>query len=463
MQTQAYFDNIQAHLLSTLGAAEHRLCVAVAWFTDAALLAALERQAQQGRRVELILVNDHINRGDYGLDFSGLLAAGASLLWIGDGHEGEELMHNKFVVLDDHTVITGSYNWSRKAQRNHENITITRDSPELAAQFLAEFAFLQRKYGQADSPDFGKILKRVEILKSTLALADEEDIEYQALKLRKSLPNGLGGFPELAMLPEILGDLQRQAYSQALSRIEAFIQHFNRIALYEDAELNALKLEIRAMEICLASLEDEKTEIEKLLHNFQVRHDRELGALLLALLAKRKAKAAQEAQDNPEDEAKQQRKTETEEDYSHYQQSYDQHKEEKIQALNPEEKKNIKKMYREASKLCHPDIVAEEFKEEAQALFVELDQAYKAQDFAQVQETLTHLKKGIFRTQSQTVSEKESLKAALAKMERRITQIVEAVQVLKASDTFQKVSALEDWDAYFAEMKEALEEELAEY
>jgi hypothetical protein len=194
-----------------------------------------------------------------------------------------------------------------------------------------------------------------------------------------------------------------------------------------------------------------------------VRHDRELGALLLALLAKRKAKAAQEAQDNPEDEAKQQRKTETEEDYSHYQQSYDQHKEEKIQALNPEEKKNIKKMYREASKLCHPDIVAEEFKEEAQTLFVELDQAYKAQDFAQVQETLTHLKKGIFRTQSQSVSEKESLKVALAKMERRITQIVEAVQALKASDTYQKVSALEDWDAYFAEMKEALEEELVEY
>jgi len=36
-------------------------------------------------------------------------------------------MHNKFCVIDSKTVVTGSYNWTKKAQSNYENITIIKD------------------------------------------------------------------------------------------------------------------------------------------------------------------------------------------------------------------------------------------------------------------------------------------------------------------------------------------------
>ena len=40
-----------------------------------------------------------------------------------DNHSG--LMHNKFAVIDDKTVITGSYNWTKGAEnKNDENIII---------------------------------------------------------------------------------------------------------------------------------------------------------------------------------------------------------------------------------------------------------------------------------------------------------------------------------------------------
>jgi cardiolipin hydrolase len=47
--------------------------------------------------------------------------------------------HHKFAVLDEGRVITGSYNWTYRADlASHENLVILRDGPTAAA-FRAEF------------------------------------------------------------------------------------------------------------------------------------------------------------------------------------------------------------------------------------------------------------------------------------------------------------------------------------
>ena len=48
-------------------------------------------------------------------------------------------MHNKYCVIDEKIVITGSFNWTAKAvSLNHENIVIIRDE-YVAKQFKANF------------------------------------------------------------------------------------------------------------------------------------------------------------------------------------------------------------------------------------------------------------------------------------------------------------------------------------
>ena len=37
------------------------------------------------------------------------------------------LQHNKFAISDNVAVITGSYNWTERAQKNYENLLISRD------------------------------------------------------------------------------------------------------------------------------------------------------------------------------------------------------------------------------------------------------------------------------------------------------------------------------------------------
>jgi phosphatidylserine/phosphatidylglycerophosphate/cardiolipin synthase-like enzyme len=61
-----------------------------------------------------------------------------------------DFMHDKVLVIDD-TVITGSYNFSRSAQFNAENILFI-DSPALAETYSAYIDHLKTKYGQPAVP-----------------------------------------------------------------------------------------------------------------------------------------------------------------------------------------------------------------------------------------------------------------------------------------------------------------------
>jgi phosphatidylserine/phosphatidylglycerophosphate/cardiolipin synthase-like enzyme len=51
-------------------------------------------------------------------------------------------MHNKYAIIDNEIVITGSFNWTSKAvSTNRENIVIIRDR-KIAADFTHNFDLL---------------------------------------------------------------------------------------------------------------------------------------------------------------------------------------------------------------------------------------------------------------------------------------------------------------------------------
>ena len=54
-------------------------------------------------------------------------------------------MHHKVIVVDEETVITGSYNFSKNAEKNNsENLLIIKGNREIAAAYLAEFEKITR-------------------------------------------------------------------------------------------------------------------------------------------------------------------------------------------------------------------------------------------------------------------------------------------------------------------------------
>jgi phosphatidylserine/phosphatidylglycerophosphate/cardiolipin synthase-like enzyme len=57
----------------------------------------------------------------------------------------QDFMHNKVMIVDDHFVITGSYNFSESAELNDENVLVI-DSADIAAAYSAYFNALFKQY-----------------------------------------------------------------------------------------------------------------------------------------------------------------------------------------------------------------------------------------------------------------------------------------------------------------------------
>ena len=51
-----------------------------------------------------------------------------------------ELMHQKFCIIDDEIVITGSFNWTNRAEkRNDEDILVHKNDNKIAANYVGRF------------------------------------------------------------------------------------------------------------------------------------------------------------------------------------------------------------------------------------------------------------------------------------------------------------------------------------
>ena len=196
-------------------------------------------------------------------------------------------MHHKFCVIDHDLVITGSYNWSYKAENNFENIIVTSDDSSLAQQFIKEFNELQNQYYPTDKEivsDFplNKIIKRLEILKNYIVLEDIDDVNSESLKLIQYDFN--------SDLKNIIQFIKNGELADAINKIEQFISKNNQISIWTDPEISALKLEIKLLENQLVSFENEKTELEGILQDFQRKHTLKVGEIISQILKFRKLK-----------------------------------------------------------------------------------------------------------------------------------------------------------------------------
>jgi phosphatidylserine/phosphatidylglycerophosphate/cardiolipin synthase-like enzyme len=129
---QAHFEDIQNKILTALDRAKVSIRVVMAWFTNEILFEKLLEKYGEGLDVEIAMYDDGVNR-KHGVDINRLPHK-----MIKRGKRGG-LMHDKFCIVDNQIVVTGSYNWTNNAEfRNDENITVEHD-PEQATRFSIEY------------------------------------------------------------------------------------------------------------------------------------------------------------------------------------------------------------------------------------------------------------------------------------------------------------------------------------
>jgi phosphatidylserine/phosphatidylglycerophosphate/cardiolipin synthase-like enzyme len=137
IKNEAHFQNIQKQILQALNSARVSIRVVMAWFTNKTLFEKLIEKSNQGIDVQIAIFDDGINK-KHGIDIEQL-----PNYRIKRGKRGG-LMHDKFCIIDNQIVITGSYNWSDNAEfRNDENITVEKD-PNQASSYSEEFRRLTK-------------------------------------------------------------------------------------------------------------------------------------------------------------------------------------------------------------------------------------------------------------------------------------------------------------------------------
>jgi len=120
-------------IVDALDGAQRTVLVQAYSFTSAPIAKALLEAKKRGVAVQVIIdasrVGERYSEGDF------LIHAGIPT-YIDAAHA---IAHNKVMVIDDQTVITGSFNFTKAAEEhNAENLLILHDS-ELAARYTANW------------------------------------------------------------------------------------------------------------------------------------------------------------------------------------------------------------------------------------------------------------------------------------------------------------------------------------
>lgn len=120
-------------IVSAVGEANTSLHVQAYSFSSHRITKAVIAAKNRGVKVAVIL--DKNKSAEKYSDLPALLAAGVDT-WIDGAHQ---IAHNKIMIIDGETVITGSFNftWSAETQ-NAENLLVIRDKA-LAARYEGNF------------------------------------------------------------------------------------------------------------------------------------------------------------------------------------------------------------------------------------------------------------------------------------------------------------------------------------
>ena len=360
-----------------------------------------------------------------------------------------------------------------------------------------------------------QILKRLELIKTAITLEDEEIIELQVMKLNATACD--------SEVKEILAQIKSSNYGDVALLIESYITKYSGVVVYEDKELQGLKLELKILENKLQELSQERDEYSNELHEFNTQYTLKLGELIRNILNLRKEilykqtikkeqeyqktkaeyeelksqkekleesldgldefddaydeiyeelqelntklnekrKQTKKEKEEIKEDPKYQEYTQSKEEYEEFSNDYEEIKNEKRFEIDEDEKKELKKLYKKAGKLCHPDIVVDELKEQATEIMKELNNAYATKNLSKVKEILNALERGVvFAVASDSIDDKDLLKEKIVELRKNIGITEDEIAEIKEDDAFETIHDMDSWDNYFNDLETALQAEL---
>jgi phosphatidylserine/phosphatidylglycerophosphate/cardiolipin synthase-like enzyme len=181
MQAVVHFSNIRNEIIGQLKKATQEIKVAVAWLTDEDVIRVLTQRAENGIIVTVVMSESKEN-------FRNVSKWKDFLRHNGRLHIARpKFLHHKFCIIDNRTIVNGSYNWTYFAQSNEENIMVIYletgidEDDRFLKQFEAKHKFFCDKASQQiiEVVELNQFRERGKVGAEMLAHLDEEEIRLR--------------------------------------------------------------------------------------------------------------------------------------------------------------------------------------------------------------------------------------------------------------------------------------------
>lgn len=136
-------DGVAKYILAEIKRARKNIRFMAFSFTSADIADAMIERHAAGVDVQGVM--ERQNAGGLGAVFNQLTDGGVSVVEDGNCY----ILHHKVIIIDDRIVITGSYNFTKSAERDNDETLVIIADPQLAEQYRAEWMRVDK---QAQSP-----------------------------------------------------------------------------------------------------------------------------------------------------------------------------------------------------------------------------------------------------------------------------------------------------------------------
>ncbi len=140
-QTKVYFSpngGCQDAIISEISRAKNTIDIAMYNFTSREIAKELVSAKDRGVKVRVFMDEKTARDNKYSKD-SYLSENGIEVRYY---NKDKSIMHNKFAIMDNQVLITGSFNWTPTANwHNEENLLIITD-PDIVKQYYKRFEHL---------------------------------------------------------------------------------------------------------------------------------------------------------------------------------------------------------------------------------------------------------------------------------------------------------------------------------
>jgi len=137
MAVISHFENHKSVIETELNQATQSVAIAVAWINFKEYFSLFKSILDKKIKLTIVCSDNWQNRSHQSL-IDELIQYGAKIRLLKMPRQTNH-MHHKFAIIDDKTILNGSFNWSPNAVSSFENIVVIKDFPDEVTKFKSEF------------------------------------------------------------------------------------------------------------------------------------------------------------------------------------------------------------------------------------------------------------------------------------------------------------------------------------